>query len=260
MKFAFGEFELNAAQRSLAQAGSVISIEPKAFDVLVFLIKKRDRMVSRDELLEECWAGIYVSDGTLSRCLSRVRQALGQDRKASSPILTVHTKGYRFVEELSFAGDLELEEEVTPIDEEPFEAQSLGVERRFVSIVNTVIFSSGASQEERQQKGLSFAAECRNLAASHGVETLSSSSSEVVIQVGYPRAIERPAAVAVSVAGGIFEAGRKTGLGIRVTVSSGIAVSDDRPDRTTIAGLEPLRIVGSVAPGEAEFLIDDRTA
>ncbi|MEM9761997.1 MAG: AAA family ATPase [Pseudomonadota bacterium] len=100
MIYRFDEILLDRERRELKDGGNPISVEPKVFDVLLYLIEHRDRMVGRDELLDACWSGIHVSDGTLSRCISRVRQAIGQARDASEPIHTVHGRGYRFIGEV----------------------------------------------------------------------------------------------------------------------------------------------------------------
>ncbi|MEL6265991.1 MAG: transcriptional regulator, partial [Pseudomonadota bacterium] len=100
MIYRFNEILLDRGRRELKDGGNPISVEPKVFDVLLYLIEHRDRMVGRDELLDACWSGTHVSDGTLSRCISRVRQAIGQARDAAEPIHTVHGRGYRFIGEV----------------------------------------------------------------------------------------------------------------------------------------------------------------
>jgi class 3 adenylate cyclase/ABC-type transport system involved in cytochrome c biogenesis ATPase subunit len=67
------------------------------FQVLVYLIQHRDRVVTRDELLEYCWSGTFVSESALTQCLVRARKAVG-DRRGGPPLIkTLHGQGYRFV-------------------------------------------------------------------------------------------------------------------------------------------------------------------
>jgi DNA-binding winged helix-turn-helix (wHTH) protein len=73
MIYHFGDCVLDAERYELRRAGDVIAIEPKVFQVLVYLIQHRDRVVTRDELLEYCWSGTFVSESALTQCLVRAR-------------------------------------------------------------------------------------------------------------------------------------------------------------------------------------------
>src|SRR5215831_13498028 len=97
MVYYFGECILDEARYELRRAGAVVAIEPKAFQVLVYLIEHRERMVSRHELLEHCWPDTFVSESALTQCLTRVRKAVGAQRGGRPLIKTVHGHGYRFV-------------------------------------------------------------------------------------------------------------------------------------------------------------------
>src|SRR5215471_20549679 len=97
MVYYFGECILDAERYELQRAGAVVAIEPKVFQVLVYLIEHRDHLVTRDELLEHCWPGTFVSDAALTQCLTRVRRAVGEQRGGPLLIKTVHRHGYRFM-------------------------------------------------------------------------------------------------------------------------------------------------------------------
>src|SRR5215471_10285955 len=97
MIYYFGECILDEARYELRRAGAVVAVEPKVFQVLVYLIEHRERIVSRDELLEHCWPDTFVSDSALTQCLTRVRKAVGEQRGGPPLIKTVHGHGYRFV-------------------------------------------------------------------------------------------------------------------------------------------------------------------
>lgn len=64
--YQFGNFILDAARRELRESGELVAVEPQVFDVLKFLIDARDRVVSRDDLLDAVWHGRIVSEATLS--------------------------------------------------------------------------------------------------------------------------------------------------------------------------------------------------
>src|SRR5215472_4739157 len=97
MIYYFGECILDEECYELRRAGAVVALEPKVLQVLVYLIQHHDRLVTRDELLEHCWPGTFVSDAALTQCLARVRKAVGEQRSGSLLIKTVHRHGYRFV-------------------------------------------------------------------------------------------------------------------------------------------------------------------
>ena len=100
MIYRFGDCVLDAERYELRRAGAVVAIEPKVFQVLVYLIRHQDRVVTRDELLEHCWPGTFVSESALTQCLTRVRKAVGDHRGGPPLIKTVHGQGYRFVASL----------------------------------------------------------------------------------------------------------------------------------------------------------------
>jgi adenylate cyclase len=97
MSYRFTGCELDPARYHLYRAGDRIEIEPKAFDVLVYLLRHRDRMVAKDELLDKLWPGQVVGEATLTRCIGVVRKAVGDDRTKQAVIETQHGRGYRFV-------------------------------------------------------------------------------------------------------------------------------------------------------------------
>jgi TolB-like protein/DNA-binding winged helix-turn-helix (wHTH) protein len=101
MRMTFGDYELDTALFGLRRAGESRPVEPKVFDLLVYLAKHRDRIVSRRELLDELWAGRVVSESTLSSCVKAARHALGDSGRSQSYIATFSRRGYRFVAEVN---------------------------------------------------------------------------------------------------------------------------------------------------------------
>jgi DNA-binding winged helix-turn-helix (wHTH) protein/tetratricopeptide (TPR) repeat protein len=96
MRFAFGEFELDAPRFELRRGAEVVPVQPKVFDVLKYLILHRDRVVDKTELLEELWPDEIVNESAIAWCVSHARKALGQGKQDKQPIETVHGRGYRF--------------------------------------------------------------------------------------------------------------------------------------------------------------------
>jgi len=97
LNFRFADFEINVARQELRRAGAIVHIEPQVFDLLVHLIRNRDRIVSKDELIDVIWQGRIVSEATLSSRISAARRALGDSGTDQSFIRTLHKRGFRFV-------------------------------------------------------------------------------------------------------------------------------------------------------------------
>lgn len=97
MALAFREYEIDPDCFELRRRGKPVKLEPKVFDVLVCLIEHRDRVVTKQELLDSLWPGEAVSDSVLPRCIAAARRALGDTRTKQRVIATSHGRGYRFV-------------------------------------------------------------------------------------------------------------------------------------------------------------------
>jgi TolB-like protein len=95
--YLFNDFVLDPDRRELRRGDHAIAAEPQVFDVLEFLIRHRDRVVSRDDLLEAVWHGRIVSDATLSSRISAARSAIGDTGEEQRLIRTIARKGLRFV-------------------------------------------------------------------------------------------------------------------------------------------------------------------
>jgi TolB-like protein len=97
LDFRFADFEIDVARHELRRAGAVVHIEPQVFDLIVHLVKFRERIVSKDELIEAIWQGRIISEAALSSRISAARRALGDSGNDQSLIRTLHKRGFRFV-------------------------------------------------------------------------------------------------------------------------------------------------------------------
>jgi len=97
--YEFGPFRLNANKKLLWRDGEPVALAPKVLDTLLVLIELRDRVVTKDELLERVWGSTVVEEGGLARNISVLRKALGEKPNEHTYIVTVPGKGYRFVAE-----------------------------------------------------------------------------------------------------------------------------------------------------------------
>jgi TolB-like protein len=102
---AFGDHQLDIERRELRRGAELIAIEPKAFDLLAFLVLHRERVVSKDDLLQEVWGGRIVSESALTTRINAVRRALGDDGTAQRLVRTFTRKGVRFIGEVTESPD-----------------------------------------------------------------------------------------------------------------------------------------------------------
>lgn len=97
MLHSFGTHEVNTDTREVRHEGELIATEPQVFDVLCFLIEHRDRVVTKEELLDGVWGDRFVSESALSSRIKDARRALGDDGQRQAMIKTMHGRGFRFV-------------------------------------------------------------------------------------------------------------------------------------------------------------------
>ena len=95
--FRFDDVEVWEREFTLIKAGKVLTVEPKAFRALLFLVHNPQRLISKEELLSTVWGNAAVTDGSLTRCIWLLRSLLGDDIRDPRYIATVATVGYRFV-------------------------------------------------------------------------------------------------------------------------------------------------------------------
>lgn len=103
--FCFADVEVDVARREIRRDGGPCTVQPKVFDLLLYLIENRDRAVGKDELQDAVWTGTIVTEAAVNRAIMKARQAVGDDSRRQGVIKTVHRHGYRFVARVSGAGD-----------------------------------------------------------------------------------------------------------------------------------------------------------
>jgi Tol biopolymer transport system component/DNA-binding winged helix-turn-helix (wHTH) protein len=97
LSYRFDDFLIEPAGFRLTKAGAPLRIEPKALEVLIYLVERRDRVVTKQELLDTIWQGTVVTENALTRAVAQIRKVLGDDLQSPKYIQTVPTKGYRFI-------------------------------------------------------------------------------------------------------------------------------------------------------------------
>jgi TolB-like protein/Flp pilus assembly protein TadD len=97
VQFAFDDHVLDVDRRELRRGDMRIAVEPQVFDLLVYLVENRGRVVSKDDLIAAVWGGRSISDSTLTSRINAARKAIGDSGQAQKLIRTVQRKGLRFV-------------------------------------------------------------------------------------------------------------------------------------------------------------------
>jgi pimeloyl-ACP methyl ester carboxylesterase/DNA-binding winged helix-turn-helix (wHTH) protein len=100
MLYRFGEFELDTRRCELSRAGEPLHLEPQVYAVLCYLVENRDRLVTREELLDHVWGHRFITPATLNTRLKALRHALDDDGATQRVIRTVRGRGLRFVGEV----------------------------------------------------------------------------------------------------------------------------------------------------------------
>jgi len=89
VQFLFADHTLDTDRRELRRGAAAISLEPQVFDLIVYLMENRERVVSRDDLIASVWGGRIVSESTLSTRINAARKALGDNGVEQKLIRTV---------------------------------------------------------------------------------------------------------------------------------------------------------------------------
>jgi TolB-like protein len=121
VQFLFENHRLDTDRRELRRGAEPIAVEPQVFDLLVYLVENRDRVVSKDDLIASVWGGRIVSDSTLTSRINAARKALGDSGEDQKLIRTIARKGLRFV------GDVRMQpngaDHLPPADPRPDDAE-----------------------------------------------------------------------------------------------------------------------------------------
>src|SRR5271155_3554888 len=99
--YRFVEFVLDPSRRTLSRVDSLVSLTPKAFDVLLFLVQNPNRLVTKEDLLKAVWGDTIVEEGNLTQYISHLRKALGDNSEDGRLIVTIARKGYQFAADVT---------------------------------------------------------------------------------------------------------------------------------------------------------------
>ena len=97
MLYTFDQFVLDTNRFEISKRGNALRTEPQVVELLTYLVRNRDRVVSRESMIEAVWKGRVVSDTAISQAIKNARKALGDDGRQQKFIRTIHKKGFSFV-------------------------------------------------------------------------------------------------------------------------------------------------------------------
>jgi TolB-like protein/DNA-binding winged helix-turn-helix (wHTH) protein len=105
VRLGFDDYVIDGATRELRRGSEPVALEPQVFDVLLYLVQNRDRLVTKDDLIAAIWNGRIVSESTLSSRINAARKAIGDSGEQQHLIKTYARKGFRFVGEVRALGE-----------------------------------------------------------------------------------------------------------------------------------------------------------
>lgn len=257
MIYQFSDCVFDVARQELRRAGAVVSLEPQALTVLCYLFEHRDRVVSRGELIEQCWSESFVSDASLTSCLRRVRQALGQQRGTPTLIETVYRRGYRFVSEVTELAEPDpVAPETSPLPPDPAlrpEPVAL-TERRHLTVLSCTVadaerLTQQLDPDDHYDLLESFRDTTIAIIAQHEGYVAQHMDDRVLIYFGYPQAHEDDAQRAVRSGLALVQAlsqialigldGDAASLAVKVGIDSGMVIVSSGAD---LAAQSPLAV------------------
>lgn len=151
--YEFGDVTVDLRRVEVRRGGGVVPLEPKSFDLLCHLLEHRDRLVTKDELLDAVWKDTFVTPNALTRAVAQLRKGLGDDAFEARYIETVAKRGYRFIAPVSVhAREGSPEGEPKARAEGPAAAPRLA-RRRWVGLLAAALLVAGAGVATRAWLG-----------------------------------------------------------------------------------------------------------
>jgi len=272
--YVFEDCSLDTDRRELRRGADPIAVEPQVFDLLLFLVRNRARVVSKDDLIAEVWNGRIVSDSTLSSRFTAVRQAIGDSGEQQRLIRTVARKGHRFVgqvREAQHSEDANAAEPPVGGDESlpAVAARSGSAERRHLTImacnmVGTMALSARLDPEDFQDVMTAYHSCVRDVVERHGGFVAECTGEGANAYFGYPQAheedTERAVRAGLAVCKDVSELNIKDmtkTLQACVGIATGLVVVDDEGNtgsaaEPAVVGETPLlakRLMSLASPG-----------
>lgn len=143
MIYQWSNYLLDTTKYCLIQDGEQLDLEPSVYDLLLYLIERRNQVVTREELLSDLWPGRIVSDNTINARLKAVRKAVGDSGRKQATIKTIHGRGYQFIAEV-----IKIDDAAAPIGNNKDINSSVGT--RYKPTIGVIRFSNLSDSPEQQ--------------------------------------------------------------------------------------------------------------
>lgn len=106
--YRFDDIQVEIHSFRVFKAGRMLALEPKAFEVLVFLLTHHNHLIAKEEILNSVWKNSFVTPNAMTRVIAQLRKALGDTRKEPKYIETIQTRGYRFIAKVEIVASASL--------------------------------------------------------------------------------------------------------------------------------------------------------
>jgi DNA-binding winged helix-turn-helix (wHTH) protein/tetratricopeptide (TPR) repeat protein len=269
MNYVFDDFSLDADRRELRQGGGLIAVEPQTFDLLLYLLQNRQRVTSKDQLMDTVWGGRVVSESTLGSQIAAVRHAIGDDGVRQLRIRTFPRKGFRFVGDVQEANGLPHEGLQTSVAGADPDVRTVANAKRpevrqltvmICELVETAPTPHRSADPEEALAAVSVYRSCvESIVIAYDGFVEKALGHEVLVYFGYPRAheddAERAVRAALEVVSAVarLQAGSKKSLRARVAIATGPAVIGASKTSEHSAGHDA---IGDVLPLATRLLAD----
>jgi TolB-like protein len=147
VKFIFANHVLDTSRQELSCGGKGVPVEPQVFDLLLYLVENRDRVVSKDDLFENIWEGRFVSESTLTSRINAVRKAVGDSGRDQRLVRTIARKGFRFIGDVRVHQPEEISSQPSSNDNEQPRPALSALDRPAIAVLPFTNMSDEPEQE-----------------------------------------------------------------------------------------------------------------